>query len=60
MRELSGLAKFDIEPAISREIIDYVMTFPSALWGICPGAGGYDAIAILCKDIKQAELDQIS
>lgn len=28
------------------------MKFQTAFWGICPGAGGYDAIAILCKGFQ--------
>ncbi|CAD8182073.1 unnamed protein product [Paramecium pentaurelia] len=60
LRELSQLANYDIEPKISTEIIDFSLSQPSALWGICPGAGGYDAIAILCKKVTKEEIDQIN
>ncbi|CAD8186345.1 unnamed protein product [Paramecium octaurelia] len=59
LRELSLLANYDIEPKISTEIIDFSIAQPSVLWGICPGAGGYDAIALLCKDVTEKEIKAI-
>ncbi|CAD8088620.1 unnamed protein product [Paramecium sonneborni] len=60
LRELGLLANYEIEPEISTEIINFSLTQPSTLWGICPGAGGYDAIAILCKNVTENEINKIN
>ena len=44
MGELSGC---EIEPNIATYILDNLVNIEEIIYGICPGAGGYDAIALL-------------
>ena len=37
----------DIEPDVSTFIIDKMTELEEVVYGVCPGAGGYDAIAFL-------------
>lgn len=42
-----------IEPEEARELLDSLES-DELVWGVCPGAGGYDAVALLVE--KRDEL----
>jgi phosphomevalonate kinase len=39
-----------IEPSVQTELLDSVSELEGVIGGVVPGAGGYDAIAILIRD----------
>lgn len=50
IREMSSRAKVPIEPDVSTELIDRCCDIPGVIGGVVPGAGGYDAVALLVED----------
>jgi phosphomevalonate kinase len=50
VREMSQKSKVPIEPPVITELLDYCTSLPGVVGGICPGAGGYDAVAFLVKN----------
>ncbi|KAI9679266.1 MAG: phosphomevalonate kinase [Caeruleum heppii] len=54
LRELSVAAKVSIEPAAQTRLLDACSVIPGVVGGVVPGAGGYDAIALLVIDDEQA------
>ncbi len=50
VREMSQKSKVPIEPPIITELLDYCTAMPGVVGGVCPGAGGYDAVALLVKN----------
>lgn len=56
IREMSTKSGVPIEPEVQTKLIDACCRLPGVVGGVVPGAGGYDAIALLIED-KSAVLD---
>ena len=50
VREMSQKSQVPIEPKVQTELLDACSRLPGVVGGVVPGAGGYDAIALLIKD----------
>ena len=50
VREMSQKSKVPIEPPVITELLDYCTSLAGVVGGVCPGAGGYDAVALLIKN----------
>jgi len=50
IREMSDKAGVPIEPKSQTHLIDACSKIPGVIGGVVPGAGGYDAIALLLED----------
>lgn len=50
MKKLGDACNCEIEPNIATIILDHFTSMDEVIFGICPGAGGYDAIALLVSD----------
>lgn len=50
IREMSHKSSVPIEPPVQTALIDSCCQLPGVVGGVVPGAGGFDAIALLVKD----------
>ena len=50
VREMSNKSSVPIEPPVITELLDYCTGLPGVIGGVAPGAGGYDAVALLVKN----------
>lgn len=50
VREMSQKSQVPIEPKVQTELLNACSRIPGAVGGVVPGAGGYDAIALLVKN----------
>ena len=50
IREMSDKAGVPIEPKVQTDLLDACSRIPGVIGGVVPGAGGFDAIALLVKD----------
>lgn len=50
IREMSEKAGVPIEPRAQTELLDACSRLPGVIGGVVPGAGGFDAIALLVED----------
>ena len=50
IREMSTKADVPIEPRVQTQLLDACSTIPGVIGGVVPGAGGFDAIALLVED----------
>ena len=50
VREMSDRSKVPVEPSAITELLDFCTALPGVIGGVAPGAGGYDAVALLIKD----------
>ena len=50
IREMSIKSGVPIEPEVQTKLIDACCRLPGVVGGVVPGAGGYDAIALLVED----------
>ena len=50
IREMSTKSGVPIEPEVQTKLIDACCRLPGVVGGVVPGAGGYDAIALLVED----------
>lgn len=50
VRDMSAKSDVPIEPAIITELLDFCTATPGVIGGVAPGAGGYDAIALLVQN----------
>ena len=50
IREMSSKSGVPIEPKVQTELLDACCKVPGVVGGVVPGAGGYDAIALLVLD----------
>ena len=57
IRELSTKAGVPIEPKVQTELLGTCSQLPGVIGGVVPGAGGYDAIALLVDEKKSNVLD---
>ena len=54
MREMGEAASVPIEPPSQMRLLDYLSSeCPGVIGGVVPGAGGYDAVALLVADNEQ-------
>lgn len=58
MREMSTKAEVPIEPKVQTQLLDVCCQIPGVVGGVVPGAGGFDAIALLVED-KQEVYDAL-
>ncbi|RCK59297.1 Phosphomevalonate kinase [Candida viswanathii] len=54
LQELTEKSKVPVEPPVQTELLDRIAKLPGCLGGVVPGAGGYDAIAVLVLE-KEVE-----
>lgn len=50
IREMSEKADVPIEPRVQTELLDACSKVPGVIGGVVPGAGGFDAIALMVRD----------
>ncbi|KAJ5558254.1 Phosphomevalonate kinase eukaryotic [Penicillium sp. DV-2018c] len=50
IRSLTRVTGVPIEPSVQTELLDSVSEIEGVIGGVVPGAGGYDAIALLIRD----------
>ena len=50
IREMSVKSRVPVEPDVQTELLDACCRLPGVIGGVVPGAGGYDAIALLVED----------
>ena len=50
IREMSEKSGVPIEPRVQTELLDACSRLPGVIGGVVPGAGGFDAIALLIED----------
>ncbi|KAI4211571.1 MAG: hypothetical protein LQ351_005612 [Letrouitia transgressa] len=53
IREMSSKARVPIEPEVQTRLIDACRQLPGVVAGVVPGAGGFDAIALLVRDDEE-------
>ena len=58
IREMSSKSGVPIEPEVQTGLIDGCCQIPGVVGGVVPGAGGFDAIALLVED-KERVLDAL-
>jgi phosphomevalonate kinase len=58
LREMSSATGVPIEPAAQTRLLDASEAIPGVVGGVVPGAGGYDAIALLIED-REEVIDKI-
>ncbi len=58
IREMSSKSGVPIEPKVQTDLIDACCQISGVVGGVVPGAGGYDAIALLVED-KQDVIDAL-
>jgi phosphomevalonate kinase len=54
VREMSVKSGVPVEPEVITELLDYCSSIGSVVGGMAPGAGGYDAVALLVRNDGQA------
>lgn len=50
VKDMSRRSEVPIEPDVITELLDYCTALPGVIGGVAPGAGGYDAVALLIKN----------
>lgn len=50
VREMSAKSDVPVEPGVITELLDYCTALPGVVGGVAPGAGGYDAVALLVQN----------
>ena len=50
VREMTEKSSVPIEPPAITELLNYCTSLPGVIGGVAPGAGGYDAIALLIRN----------
>ncbi|KND92954.1 Phosphomevalonate kinase [Tolypocladium ophioglossoides CBS 100239] len=55
IRQMGKLSDVPIEPETQTELLDAVSTVDGVFGGVVPGAGGFDALALLIKDDEQTK-----
>ncbi|KAL9099517.1 MAG: hypothetical protein Q9163_004997 [Psora crenata] len=53
LRQISEKAGVPIEPPVQTTLIDSCCELPGVVGGVVPGAGGYDAVALLVRNRKE-------
>ena len=52
MRELSLKSDVSVEPKSQTQLLDSCSQLSGIIGGVVPGAGGYDALAIVAEDLE--------
>jgi phosphomevalonate kinase len=47
---MSSKSQVPIEPPVITELLDFCTSLPGVVGGVAPGAGGYDAVALLVRN----------
>ncbi|KAL4729508.1 phosphomevalonate kinase [Fusarium chlamydosporum] len=55
IREMGSASDVPIEPESQTELLDALSTVEGVYGGVVPGAGGYDALALLMKDNEETK-----
>ncbi|KAI1011414.1 hypothetical protein LB504_002583 [Fusarium proliferatum] len=55
IRQMGSASDVPIEPESQTELLDALSTFEGVYGGVVPGAGGYDALALLMKDDEETK-----
>ncbi|KAH7249018.1 ribosomal protein S5 domain 2-type protein [Fusarium redolens] len=55
IRQMGSASEVPIEPASQTELLDALSTVEGVYGGVVPGAGGYDALALLMKDDEETK-----
>ena len=55
IREMGKLSDVPIEPESQTKLLDALSTVEGVYGGVVPGAGGFDAVAVLMKDDQQTK-----
>ncbi|KAF5238672.1 hypothetical protein FAUST_5398 [Fusarium austroamericanum] len=55
IREMGSASDVPIEPESQTELLDALSTVEGVYGGVVPGAGGYDALALLMKDDEETK-----
>ncbi|RKL49326.1 hypothetical protein BFJ72_g785 [Fusarium proliferatum] len=55
IRQMGGASDVPIEPESQTELLDALSTVEGVYGGVVPGAGGYDALALLMKDDEETK-----
>lgn len=50
VRSMSQKSQVPIEPPVITELLDFCTGLPGVVGGVAPGAGGYDAVALLVRN----------
>ena len=53
IREMSDKAGVPIEPHVQTNLLDACTSLPGVIGGVVPGAGGYDALALIIEDNEE-------
>jgi len=59
IRDMSNKSGVPIEPESQTKLLDACTTLDSVIGGVVPGAGGYDAIALLVTDDNGQDLSEL-
>ncbi|KAF4342510.1 phosphomevalonate kinase [Fusarium beomiforme] len=55
IRQMGNVSEVPIEPESQTELLDALSTLEGVYGGVVPGAGGYDALALLMKDDEETK-----
>jgi phosphomevalonate kinase len=55
IRQMGSASDVPIEPESQTELLDALSTVEGVYGGVVPGAGGYDALALLMKDDEETK-----
>lgn len=59
-RELGKYTQVGIEPQLASDILDLLLEDNRIIYAVCPGSGGYDALALVAADgVSREEIDQL-
>lgn len=50
VRDMSTKSNVPVEPQVITELLDFCTELPGVIGGVAPGAGGYDAVALLVQN----------
>jgi phosphomevalonate kinase len=53
VREMSVKSGVPVEPPVITELLDFCSSIPGVVGGVAPGAGGYDAVALLLRNVPE-------
>lgn len=53
IQEMTAQSQVPIEPKVQTELLDSLCKIDGVVGGVVPGAGGYDAVALLVRDEKE-------
>ncbi|KAF7845820.1 hypothetical protein BT93_L0455 [Corymbia citriodora subsp. variegata] len=57
VRDMTNKSGVPVEPGVITQLLDYCSDIPGVVGGVAPGAGGYDAVALLVQADSEVERD---